>query len=53
MLGLCLTRAGAGSAAAAEVGTTNLEVLKQAWRNEKPVPEIVRFDSPLISHVYV
>jgi len=52
VLGLCLTRAGAGSAAAAEVGTTNLEVLKQAWRNEKPVREIVRFDLPLISRVY-
>jgi len=36
------------SAAAA---ATDVELLKRAWRNEKAAPEILRFDSPLVSRV--
>ncbi|KAL6618842.1 hypothetical protein ACP70R_033981 [Stipagrostis hirtigluma subsp. patula] len=39
------------SAAAAEAATTDVELLKRAWRNEKAAPEILRFDSPLVSRV--
>jgi GINS complex subunit 4 len=39
------------SAAAAEAAATDVELLKRAWRNEKAAPEILRFDSPLVSRV--
>ncbi|WVZ96221.1 hypothetical protein U9M48_041888 [Paspalum notatum var. saurae] len=39
------------SASAAEAATTDVELLKRAWRNEKAAPEILRFDSPLVSRV--
>jgi len=39
------------AASAAEAATTDVELLKRAWRNEKAAPEILRFDSPLVSRV--
>lgn len=39
------------AAAAEEAATTDVELLKRAWRNEKAAPEILRFDSPLVSRV--
>jgi len=40
------------AASAAEAATTDIELLKRAWRNEKAAPEILRFDSPLVSRVH-
>nr|CAB3461156.1 unnamed protein product [Digitaria exilis] len=39
------------AASAAEAATTDVELLKRAWRNEKAAPEVLRFDSPLVSRV--
>uniref|UniRef100_A0A0A9HQW1 Uncharacterized protein n=1 Tax=Arundo donax TaxID=35708 RepID=A0A0A9HQW1_ARUDO len=46
------------AASAAAAATTDVELLKRAWRNEKASPEIekaspeiLRFDSPLVSRV--
>ena len=39
------------AASAAEAATTDVELLRRAWRNEKAAPEILRFDSPLVSRV--
>jgi len=33
------------------ISTTDVELLKQAWRNEKAAPEILRFESDLINRV--
>jgi len=33
------------------IATTDVELLKRAWRNEKAAPEILRFESNLISRV--
>ncbi|CAJ1950977.1 unnamed protein product [Sphenostylis stenocarpa] len=33
------------------IATTDVELLKRAWRNEKAAPEILRFESHLISRV--
>ncbi|KAK7294328.1 hypothetical protein RJT34_17217 [Clitoria ternatea] len=33
------------------ISTTDVELLKRAWRNEKSAPEILRFESHLISRV--
>jgi GINS complex subunit 4 len=41
----------AAAAAAAAAASTDVELLKRAWRNEKASPEILRFDSPLVSRV--
>jgi GINS complex subunit 4 len=35
----------------AAAAATDVELLKRAWRNEKAAPEILRFDSPLVSRV--
>uniref|UniRef100_A0A8R7PXV5 GINS subunit domain-containing protein n=1 Tax=Triticum urartu TaxID=4572 RepID=A0A8R7PXV5_TRIUA len=37
------------SAAASAAATTDVELLKRAWRNEKAAPEILHFDSALVS----
>ncbi|RLN00588.1 DNA replication complex GINS protein SLD5 [Panicum miliaceum] len=39
------------AASAAEAATTDVELLRRAWRNEKAAPEILRFDTPLVSRV--
>ena len=39
------------AASAVEAATTDVELLRRAWRNEKAAPEILRFDSPLVSRV--
>ncbi|OEL31649.1 hypothetical protein BAE44_0007326 [Dichanthelium oligosanthes] len=36
---------------AAEAATTDVELLKRVWRNEKAAPEVLGFDSPLVSRV--
>jgi len=33
------------------ISTTDVELLKRAWRNEKAAPEILRFESDLINRV--
>lgn len=33
------------------LSTTDVELLKRAWRNEKAAPEILRFESDLIARV--
>jgi len=33
------------------IATTDVELLKRAWRNEKAAPEILRYESHLISRV--
>jgi hypothetical protein len=33
------------------ISTTDVELLKRAWRNEKAAPEILRFESDLITRV--
>ncbi|KAE9590701.1 putative GINS complex subunit Sld5, GINS subunit, domain A protein [Lupinus albus] len=33
------------------ISTTDVELLKRAWRNEKSAPEILRFESDLINRV--
>ncbi|PHT49296.1 hypothetical protein CQW23_13504 [Capsicum baccatum] len=30
------------------LSTTDAELLKQAWRNEKAAPEILQFEAPLV-----
>ncbi|WOL16179.1 hypothetical protein Cni_G24961 [Canna indica] len=32
-------------------GTTDVELLKQAWRNEKAAPEILKFQGPLVLRI--
>ena len=39
------------AASAAEAATTDVELLRRAWRNEKAAPEILRFETPLVSRV--
>jgi GINS complex subunit 4 len=34
---------------ASAAATTDVELLKRAWRNEKAAPEILSFDSALVS----
>jgi GINS complex subunit 4 len=34
---------------ASAAATTDVELLKRAWRNEKAAPEILPFDSALVS----
>jgi GINS complex subunit 4 len=34
---------------ASAAATTDVELLKRAWRNEKAAPEILHFDSALVS----
>jgi len=33
------------------IATTDAELLKRAWRNEKAAPEILRYESDLVSRV--
>lgn len=33
------------------IATTDVELLKRAWRNEKAAPEILRYESKLVSRV--
>ncbi|KAJ1427997.1 GINS, helical bundle-like domain superfamily, partial [Sesbania bispinosa] len=33
------------------ISTTDVELLKRAWRNEKAAPEILRFETDLIARV--
>jgi GINS complex subunit 4 len=33
------------------ISTTDMELLKRAWRNEKAAPEILRFETALIQRI--
>ena len=50
------SEAGEGSTAGMDdyemlISTTDVELLKKAWRNEKAAPEILRFESSLIQRI--
>ncbi|KAK3140756.1 hypothetical protein QOZ80_5AG0405380 [Eleusine coracana subsp. coracana] len=39
------------ASASASAATTDVELLKRAWRNEKAAPEVLRFDKDLVDRV--
>lgn len=39
------------AASAAVAATTDVELLKRAWRNEKAAPEVLRFHKDLVDRV--
>ena len=50
------SEAGEGSTAGIDdyetlISTTDVELLKKAWRNEKAAPEILRFETSLIQRI--